>query len=70
MQISQSDFENWKADPITKAFFLAADIRIAECAELLSVTAGMDSVQDNYLRGFIAAYREIPAFRVEDTNND
>ena len=70
MTISQSDFENWKADPVTKAFFQAAEIRVEECKQLLSHTAGIYANSDNYLRGFIAAYREIPDFRVEDTTND
>ena len=52
---SQSDFENWKGDFVTKAFFQAAHERIEDAKDVLSVQAGIDSNQDNYLRGLIQA---------------
>lgn len=64
--ITKGDFENWKLDPITKAFFEAADDRIEDAKDILAIQAGFDSGQDNYFRGFIAAYNEIRDFRVED----
>lgn len=64
--ISVSDFENWKSDQVTKAFFQAAQERVESAKEVLSVQAGMDGVQDNYLRGFIQAYRELQDFRIDD----
>lgn len=64
--ISVSDFTNWKADPVTKAFFQAAEERIAECKDVLSVSAGLDNGQDRLLVGMITAYREMQDFRVED----
>jgi len=66
MTISPSDFDNWKADPVTKAFFTACYERVEDAKEILSTTAGTDQVTDNYLRGFIQAYREIPQFRMDD----
>lgn len=63
---NQSDFENWKSDFVTKAFFLAAQERIEDAKDLLSVQAGIDSNQDNYVRGLIQAYREIQDFRIGD----
>lgn len=67
---SQSDFENWKSDFVTKAFFQAAHERIEDAKDVLSVQSGIDSVQDNYLRGMIQAYREIQNFRIEDINGE
>lgn len=63
---SRSDFENWKADPVTKAFFLAAKERIEDAKEVLSVSAGLNATEDNLLRGLIAAYREMQDFRIDD----
>lgn len=63
---NQSDFENWKGDLVTKAFFHAAQERIEGAKDVLSVQAGINANQDNYLRGLIQAYREIQDFRIDD----
>ena len=68
--ISQSDFANWQLDPVTIAFRQACLERVEDSKEILSVSAGIDSDADNYLRGFIAAYNEIRQFRIEDEDND
>lgn len=65
-QISQSDFDIWRSDPVTKAFFQAAEDRVEEAKEILATQAGLDLNEDNFLRGFIRAYREIPLFRIDD----
>lgn len=64
--ISQTDFENWKADPVTKAFLFAAQERIEDAKNVLSVQAGFDPKEDNYMRGVIQAYREMQDFRIDD----
>jgi len=64
--ISVSDFLNWKSDPVTKAFFQAAQERVEECKDVLSTSAGNDTLQDRFLVGMIHAYRELQEFRVED----
>ena len=63
--ISRNDFDNWKSDPVTKAFFQAAQERVEEAKDVLSVEAGLNPVQDNTLRGLIKAYREMQDFSVE-----
>ncbi|MCI4437904.1 MAG: hypothetical protein JHC33_13945 [Ignisphaera sp.] len=68
--LSQSDFIDWKINPVTQAFFEAANIRIDESKELLSVSAGLDTNQDRFLVGMIQAYRELQDFRLEDLDND
>ena len=64
--VSQSDFENWRGDQVTKAFFQAARERIEDAKDVLSVQAGISSAEDSVLRGLIQAYREILDFRIDD----
>lgn len=68
--INQSDFNEWKTQPVTRAFFLAAQERIDECKDILSYSAGTDQAQDRLLVGLITAYREMQDFRVEEAVND
>lgn len=68
--INQQDFNEWRSQPVTRAFFLAAQERIDECKDLLSYSAGTDQAQDRLLVGLITAYREMQEFRVEDAVND
>lgn len=65
-QISQSDFDNWRSDPVTKAFYIAISERIEDAKEVLATQAGLDLNEDNFLRGFIRAYRETLMFRIDD----
>ena len=69
-QITVGDFQQWKENPVTKAFMWAAQERIEDGMNVLSTTAGMDLIQDNYMRGFIAAYRELEQFRIDDIEGD
>lgn len=64
--ISVGDFQSWRQNEVTKAFMQAASERIFDAVMNLSVTAGMDVNQDNFMRGFIAAYRELENFRIDD----
>ena len=65
--LSQSDFNDWRSNAVTKAFFEAARDRIEEAKDLLSYSAGNDSLADRQLVGLIQAYRELQEFRLEDT---
>ena len=67
--VSLGEFQEWKQNVVTKAFMQAAQERIYDAMQVLSVQAGMDSVQDNYLRGLITAYRELADFRIDDLIN-
>jgi hypothetical protein len=64
--VNKEEFADWKANLVTKAFFEAAEQRVEDAKEILAGSAGNDSNQDCYLRGFIQAYREMQDFRVED----
>jgi hypothetical protein len=56
--ITKSDFQSWKDHPVTIAYFDACKVRVEDAKEILSTTAGLSSEDDNFYRGFIAAYRE------------
>ena len=64
--ITKADFTDWRSNAVTKAFYEAATIRVEECKDLLSYSAGADSLQDRILVGMIQAYREMQEFRVDD----
>lgn len=68
-RITANDFAAWRESPVTKAFFAAAMQRIYDAAYNLTITAGMEPNQDNYTRGFIAAYRELEGFRIDDLDD-
>ena len=68
--ISIGDFQSWRQNEVTKAFMQAASERIFDAVMNLSVTAGMDVNQDNFMRGFIAAYRELENFRIDDLQEE
>lgn len=64
--ITVSDFSDWRSNPVTRAFYDACNTRIEDAKDQLSISAGVDSTQDNLLRGLIWAYREMQEFRVDD----
>lgn len=70
MTISKSEWTDWKQHNITRAYIQASFERIEESKEILANTAGQDPIQDSFMRGFIAAYREMLDFRVEDVQDE
>lgn len=64
--ISKSDVDNWKHDPVTVAYFEACQERIQDILALLELSAGIEPHNDNFNRGFIAAYREKLNFHIEE----
>lgn len=64
--VSKSDFDNWKVDPVTKAYFGAIVDRIDEAKEILSYSAGIDSLYDKHLVGMLQAFREMLDIKVTD----
>lgn len=68
--ITKSEWNDWKQDVITRAFYSAAESRIEDAKDILSVSAGLDVDENNWYRGFIAAYREMSEFRVDDVVDD
>lgn len=66
MIVSPSDFSDWRQNNVTKAFFEACHLRIEDAKNTLSVSAGINPIEDNFNRGFIYAYREMQDFRIDD----
>jgi len=64
--VTKSEWVDWKQNPVTNAFYSAIKERISEATELLVNKAGLDQVEDNFFRGFIAAYNEVLGFSIED----
>jgi len=68
--ISKSEWSDWKANNVTRAFFAAAEERVEDAKDVLADSAGQDSDLDNFYRGFIRAYREMQDFRIEDLEEE
>ena len=64
--ITKQEWLDWRTNPVTKAFFFAARIRIEDAKDILAQSAGLDPISDNFYRGFIQAYAEMQEFKVED----
>lgn len=64
--MTKQDWLDWRQNPVTDAFYEACVSRIEEGKEILSTSAGVNQDQDNFMRGFIQAYREMLDFRVEE----
>lgn len=64
--ITASDFLDWKSNPVTKAFMEACNERIEDAKAELAESAGINSIQDNLIRGMIRAYYEIQDFRMDE----
>ena len=64
--IRASEFLDWKKNDVTKAFMQAAKERIEDGVNVLATTVGINSNDDNYMRGFIQAYRQLEDFRIDD----
>ena len=65
-RIKANEFYEWRKNPVTLAFMYAAKERIEDGMNVLSTTAGLNPIEDNYMRGFIQAYRELEDFRIDD----
>jgi hypothetical protein len=70
LSIKKSEWDEWRFNDITKAFYHACQDRVEDTTDLLVAGAGLDPATDNFYRGFIAAYKEMEGFRVEDVEND
>ena len=66
MIITATEFADWKSNPVTKAFFAACNVRVEDAKETLALQAGINPTEDNFLRGFVYAYREMPNFHIDD----
>lgn len=70
MYITKDEFNQWKTEYVTKEFFTACNERSENAKETLATSAGVDPAQDNFMRGFLFAYREIQNFYVDDIKEE
>lgn len=68
--VSKTDFDIWKTDPVTKAYFSTIQFRIDEAKEILSYSAGSDPLNDKYLVGMLQAFREMLEVKVAEEEDD
>lgn len=59
MSVTKDSFRDWKTNPVTKAVFQELYNMITTHQEQLSNSAGLDPLQDRYISGAIAAYRDL-----------
>ena len=62
----KSEFLDWKQHPITKRVFAGLQEQEASMAEQLVSSAGVDSLEDRFKSGYIAALRDVYLIRLED----
>jgi hypothetical protein len=71
MSVTKDSFRDWKSNPVTKAVFTELHNRINQSLEQLGGTAGQDPLNDRYISGAIAAYRDLLNIEFgEVTNGD
>ena len=70
MAISQSDFDNWIQDDVTKQVMLTIEERLFESTKQLLGYPRSDLDQVNWVRGYMTAYEEILNINFEDTNTN
>lgn len=68
--ITKSEWMDWKSNLVTRAFYAACEQRVEDAKDILVGRAGLEPDNDNYMRGFIAAYVEMSDFRIEDVEDD
>ena len=64
--ISRSDFDNWIADSVTKAYKIALAEGISQIKEVLATSAGLDTNEDNFRRGYITGLSDALNFSITD----
>jgi hypothetical protein len=64
---SKQEFLDWKSHPVTKKVFSGLREQEINMMEVLGTSAGLDSVEDRYKAGYIAAIRDFYLIRLEDT---
>ncbi len=62
----KQDFLDWKSHPVTKRVFEGLKEQEALLLEQLAQSAGIDSSEDRYRAGYIAALRDVYLIRLED----
>lgn len=64
--VSKDEFLDWKKNPVTIAVFASIVEKINLGATELSYSAGIDTSEDRYKTGMIAAYRDVLEVQLDD----
>lgn len=67
---SKADFIEWKQNLVTQAVMDGFRQRIQELEIILGKSAGLDSLEDRYKAGAIAAYQDILYIEFEETQDE
>jgi hypothetical protein len=65
--LDKEDFLEWKKLDVTKLVFASIVERIKDGMDELSVSAGVDQLQDRFKAGMLHAYRQILDMSIDET---
>lgn len=68
--ITSKDFIDWKSHPVTKQVFQNLQERADAVKEILADSAGLDSGQDRFHSGYIAAVKDILLVQFDDIGEE
>lgn len=64
---TKSEFVDWKRHPVTQEVFAMMMYRAREMEEILGSSAGLNSLEDRFKVGYIAACRDLFLADFDDT---
>jgi hypothetical protein len=70
VELTKSDFLEWKKQDVTTLFFRVLQDRLSVTIDYLSYNAGKDQYEDAKLSGYIQACRDVLNTSFEEVNND
>ena len=70
MEISKSEFLDWKASPVTKAVIEHLTYRRNILVEQLSHSAGLNKNEDNFRRGYIVGLEDLLGIDMEEEQKE
>lgn len=68
--MTYEDFKDWKSNPVTKQISAGLEARIDDLKDTLATSAGVDSLHDRFLAGYIQATRDFLDIKLEEIAND
>jgi hypothetical protein len=68
--INSKDFTDWKSHPVTKLVFQNLQERAEAIKDILAESAGIDSQQDRFHAGYIAAVKDILLTQYEEIGDN
>lgn len=69
MSVNKESFRDWKANPVTKEVFNGFKDQILKLQEQLGGQAGIDPLQDRWVAGVIAGYKDLILVEYDEVTN-